>query len=363
MSVFTNECAKEFIEKFLANLRGFISQRSLNLNRMPNWIKESNIRIGWINYDTLIAVFEDSTQDDTYDIRGFVGADTVILLNTENYAPSGASLHAPSVGGPRTLSGEYGDKSRVRMNLITEYPAFFDCGFAGYHVPIALFNIFFLYSPFGKDENPIMTSFVPFALYIHKDDINNSLIIQHFIEKNIMEILSYEHSSETGDFYEALAGRVSSFELNKKSGIVVLGKDSGPDLLELIQVKDYLRGKGYNAELIKGLPEIPMMSNEEKVRLWTLSSRFCIMIDRDPAGHIAEYQILKSQRTILAFLRPVGVGSTYMIGDDELTDLNFIKTFEFEQAPLEVIDDVIDWAEKFVSERMKKYENFYPWRK
>ncbi|MDD4580727.1 MAG: hypothetical protein PHF80_08625 [Methanothrix sp.] len=334
----------------------------MSLNRLPGWVRRSKIRIGWINHSTLIAVFEDSIQEDKYDICGFVGADTVVLLNTENYAPNGASLRAPSTGGPITLFGEYRDQRRVRFNLITEYPAFFDCGFAGYHVPIALLNVFFLYSPFGKDENPIMTSFIPFAIYIHRDDINSLQVFQQFIGQNILKSLTDIHNSEIGSFYEALSGRVHSFDLNKKSGVIVLGKDSGSDLQELLQVRDYLRGKGYNAELIKELPEIPMMSNEEKVRLWTLSSRFCVMVDRIPAGHLAEYQILKSQRSILALLRPVGVGSTYMIGDDELIDLNFIKTFNFEQTPLDMLEDVIDWAEKFVSDRTRSYENTYPWR-
>lgn len=89
--------------------------------------------------------------------------------------------------------------------------------------------------------------------------------------------------------------RFSSFALNKKSGVIILGKDEGPTLVELVTTKNYISSKGYNTDLIKELPELPMMSNDEKVRMWTISARFCIMVDREASGHIKEYEILKQQ--------------------------------------------------------------------
>jgi hypothetical protein len=141
-----------------------------------------------------------------------------------------------------------------------------------------------------------------------------------------------------------------------------LGKDTGDQLQELIQVRDYLKGKGYDAELIRDLPEIPMMSNEEKVRLWALVSRFVVMVDRVPAGHLAEYQMLKEQRTITAFLRPIGSGSTYMIGDEALVDINYVHLFEFTDTPLGILDLVQAWAEKIAEQRATAYNKAYPWR-
>jgi hypothetical protein len=142
-----------------------------------------------------------------------------------------------------------------------------------------------------------------------------------------------------------------------------LGKDSGPELSELLEVRDFLRGRSYDADLIKDLPEIPMMSNEEKVRLWALVSRFCVMIDRAATGHIAEYSFLREQRSILAMLRPHGSGSTYMIGDDHLVDLNFINVYEFEKTPLKILGNAVDWAEGIAADRSEAYGKAYPWRK
>jgi hypothetical protein len=50
--------------------------------------------------------------------------------------------------------------------------------------------------------------------------------------------------------------------------VIILGKNTNPKLQELIQVRDFLKGKGYEAALLKDLKEVPMMSNEEKVCSW-----------------------------------------------------------------------------------------------
>jgi hypothetical protein len=72
--------------------------------------------------------------------------------------------------------------------------------------------------------------------------------------------------------------------------------------------------------------------------------------------------ILKEQRSILAFLRPLGSGSTFMIGDAALVDINYIRIFEFESSPIEVLDEAIDWAESLARVRSETYNKAYPWR-
>jgi hypothetical protein len=104
------------------------------------------------------------------------------------------------------------------------------------------------------------------------------------------------------------------------------------------------------------------MSNEDKVRLWTIASRYCVMVDRSASGHIAEFMILKEQRSILALLRRLGSGSTFMIGDAALVDANYIRILEFENSPIEVLNEAIDWAEGVARIRSEAYDKAYPWR-
>lgn len=100
-----------------------------------------------------------------------------------------------------------------------------------------------------------------------------------------------------------------------------------------------------------------------KVKFWALASRSCVTVDREPSGHLVEYSYVKSVRALLALLRPEGRGSTYMIGDDQITDFGYINVFEFKKSPLEVIGTAITWTEELVKKRIEKYKKAYPWRR
>ena len=51
-----------------------------------------------------------------------------------------------------------------------------------------------------------------------------------------------------------------------------------------------------------------------------------------------------------------------MIGHVELVDRNDVCTFNFVRSPIEVLDDVIGWAESICDKRTRAYGEFYPWR-
>jgi hypothetical protein len=266
--------------------------------------------------------------------------------------------------------GQYPDPHGSRMVLSTAQPAFFDCGFAGYHGPRMLWDLFFELSPEAATFGPVEVRFIPFGIYLHEQDLASIPHVWQRLGPHILDHLAAIHDSPAGDYYARLNTRTTaltrsgrSLALAKESGVIVLGSYSPADLLrELTQVRDALRLRGYDAQLIQNLPELAMMSNEEKVRLWTMASRYCVMVDRSASGHIAEFMILKEQRSILALLRPLGSGSTFMIGDAALVDINYIHIFEFKDSPIEVLDEAINWAEGLAKVRSEAYNKAYPWR-
>lgn len=320
----------------------------------------SNVRYGYV-HDTLVAVFEDSATGDNFRYCGIVNADTVILYDVPNFQPSGVTM--PFTHPDKGIALWKGSASSNNVFVqLGENPALFPYGYRGSHNPFGAFNLFLIHTPESEDWSDVSARYIPFVLYAHKSDLSE---FEHFwkqCSRKMVDHLKEIAKSEEGEYYEHLNWRYSNFTLNKKSGVIILGKDSEPELDEMIRVREYMRVEGYNADLIKQLPEIPLMSNDEKVRLWAMSSRFCIMIDRVPSGHIKEYELLKQQRTIFALLRPKGSGSTYMIGDDEV-DINYIKIFEFDSSPLEVLHDVSKWSEEVVKKRIEYLDKTYPWRK
>lgn len=143
----------------------------------------------------------------------------------------------------------------------------------------------------------------------------------------------------------------------KKNSVIVLGKDS--PLLR--RVRDELKTLNYESFLIKEQPDLPDQTPEEKVKLYSLISKFAVMEDSFASGHIAEFEYCKNNRVILALLRQKGEGSTWMIGDAGIVDMNYIKSFEYTEKNLhDVLAEASQWAESFSKRRADAYKDYFP---
>jgi hypothetical protein len=202
----------------------------------------------------------------------------------------------PDKKGLLILQGEVGSQSV--LNLHGEYPAFMNCGYGGHHDPLFICNLMYNYCPPSNIEGgPVVSRFLPLAFYIHKREAADKEQFWNWYRDAVVKFFR-DLDAEYGDYYAGMVTRYSIFGVTKKSTVIVLGKDTDPELQELIQVRDFLRGKGYESFLIKELPEVPTMSNEQKMRAWTLPARFCVMVDREPSGHILEYGILTTKVSV-----------------------------------------------------------------
>jgi hypothetical protein len=199
----THNFARSVGAAFLRNIRREVARRSLNEDRLPRWIKAARVRVGWIN-DSIVIVYEDAPQNDTYEILGPVGADTVVLLNIDDFRPVGASLAAREIRDLIVIIGRYDQAGQSTIVLVGSRPAFYNCGFAGYHGPRVLLNIFIQHAP-DPATGPVAMRYIPFALYVHKTDTADSISLWHRCEERLMTNLAAMHDSETGTYYSTLA--------------------------------------------------------------------------------------------------------------------------------------------------------------
>lgn len=352
-----SEHALSFVENLLKRIRDFVSSEKMIIKRLPKWVNSAKISYARLN-NSSIFLFEDSLiKTDVFVDCGGVKSDLQFFLELPEYMPKAASFKAPSGRGLIVLHGEYAGDKKVTFNITSPHSALFDVGYVPYHSPLAIINIFIQLTLSG---DVLAIRFVPFAIYVHDEDFSDFESFWDKCTPHIQSSLRAIHDSQAGDYYEATKENKSAVLVGKEKSVIVFGKDSDPTMLqELLQVRDYLTAKNYDAYLLRDLPEHPSMSLEEKVKLWSLASRFCVMVDREPSGHLVEYPYLKSVGAILAVLRPKGKGSTYMIGAERSPDIEF---FEFKNSPLEMLDTVITWAEKMMEEKMKLRKKTYPWR-
>jgi hypothetical protein len=360
--------AKHGVDHLLGAIREDVATRNLDPRRLPGWITDARIRIGWVN-SSVIAVFEDAPIGaGTTRLIGPVGADTVVLLGLPNFRATRASIQIkPGSGTGMVIMvgvGGLEPESGTVVNLTGEIGAFLDCGLAGEHMPCGLLNLFFQLSP-DPDKPPVAASYVPFALYLHETDLTNLGGLWAQISDQLMDALGKVHS-ELGDYYfgrsrpEVFAVAADALLQTWKSAVLVLGSYEQNRKQELLEVGKALKAD-YDAVLMDQLPQNPSLTLDQNVRFWAQAVRFCVVVDVDPAGHIREYADLVNQQSITALIRPAGTGSTHMIGAESLVDFNFVKLFEVQESPTEVVAEVSKWAESVVKTRRQAYDKYYPW--
>ena len=215
MPEISERLALQVIDRFLEHLRQEVEDRSLKLSRLPGWVKAARIRFGWVN-DSLVAVFEGNRQGDAHKYMGRVGADTVVLLDMDNFTPTGVGMPAKKDGGALTIEGAYQKEGTVQFNLAGERLAFSNCGLDGYHGPLTLLNLFFNFCPGGVDAAPVITRFVPLALYIHQSVATSHSRVWDLSGEQVIETLARIHDSDVGDFYEGLDAPATTFEITNR---------------------------------------------------------------------------------------------------------------------------------------------------
>jgi hypothetical protein len=193
---------------------------------------------------------------------------------------------------------------------------------------------------------------------LYVEDIEVAERPYFFAEANNLDSISYDGkvSIDNKSTFNSLLAKI--VEKSDKT-VIVLGSYQGANEAELIRVKKKLQQMGYDAHLFKDLSTFPDKNLSGSVATAMRLAGFCVMVDRDPSGHIDEYRLAEKQRTILARLVPERGGSTWMIGGSELVDINYIKSFEFDIEPQERLEDAIEWANCIASERRETYGQHY----
>ncbi len=117
---------------------------------------------------------------------------------------------------------------------------------------------------------------------------------------------------------------------------------------ELDDLEAHLDDLGYNANAATDLPG----EGEDATATYMMLSNFSILVDRDPSTRLTEVETAKAHNDVLARLVPADVErqETHLLGGHDV-DAEHIESFEFEDSPIEVIDDAIEWAAGIVESR------------
>lgn len=150
--------------------------------------------------------------------------------------------------------------------------------------------------------------------------------------------------------------------LGDSDSVLVLGKDTGAALGRLAKIASRLQELGYHTYIIKEQPDRTGESVIQKVLRFALSSKFTIIENTDPSGHLYEVpHVTKAAECVTVVLQEEGKGATWMFEDAYAKHRHWHKlTYERSQL-MQAVDAAAQWSEQFVREFGEHQTTVLPW--
>lgn len=152
--------------------------------------------------------------------------------------------------------------------------------------------------------------------------------------------------------------------LDDSDSVLVLGKDTGEYLKRLEAIAARLQDAGFHVYIIKQEPDRLGESVLQKVLRYALASRFVIIENTEPSGHLYEIpHVAKMAECVVAVMQERGMGSTWMFEDGYFRH-NHWRKFEYDEATLgSATEDAAKWAMEFVQKFGAHQLATLPWFK
>jgi hypothetical protein len=150
--------------------------------------------------------------------------------------------------------------------------------------------------------------------------------------------------------------------LEDSDSVLVLGKDTGAALKTLKRIASKLQAMGYHTYIIKEQPDRLGESIVQKVLRYALSSKFVIIENSQPSGHLYEVpHVAKLAECVTAVLQERGKGATWMFEDAYAKHPHWQKIVYAPTRLEKAVEDAARWAEKFRGHFAKYQMSHLPW--
>lgn len=198
------------------------------------------------------------------------------------------------------------------------------------------------------------------------EEIDNEDEVHIFIRWSFEETININPDSLITKIhlaYDLVFERANNM-LENSDSVLILGKDTEEGLGVLKRIQTYLDDLGYYTYLIKEEPDKIGESVMQKVLRYGLSSKFVVVENSEPSGHLYELpHITKFAELTTIVLQKKGIGATWMF-EDLYPRLKNIHKFEYEDADLEQqINLGIEWANDYFRSFSDYQKRILPWFK
>ncbi len=150
--------------------------------------------------------------------------------------------------------------------------------------------------------------------------------------------------------------------LENSDSVLILGKDTGPAFDKLKAIAEALERLGYSTYIIKEQPDRLGESVVQKVLRYALSSKFVLIENTEPSGHLYEVpHVTKLAECITVVLQEEGKGATWMF-EDAYAKFSHWHKLSYSDVNLEYeVAQAAAWAENFHSNFAQYQKQTLPW--
>ncbi|MGA2701913.1 MAG: hypothetical protein ABSH35_12565 [Isosphaeraceae bacterium] len=150
--------------------------------------------------------------------------------------------------------------------------------------------------------------------------------------------------------------------LENSDSVLVLGKDTGSALDTLKRIAAKLQDLGYYTYIIKEQPEKADESVVQKVMRYALSSKFVVIENTEPSGHLYEIpHVAKAAECVTVVLQEAGKGATWMFEDAYAKHKHWHKITYTPDQLEGAVEKAAAWSEEFVRTFTAYQEANLPW--
>jgi len=152
--------------------------------------------------------------------------------------------------------------------------------------------------------------------------------------------------------------------LENSDSVLILGKDTGDALAKLKRIAAVLEELGYYTYLVKEQPDKLGESIIQKVLRFALSSRFIIIENSEPSGHLYEVpHVTKMAESVTITLQEEGKGATWIFADAYGKHKHWREFVYGDETFEQTIKEAVNWAEEFIQQFGQFQKAVLPWMK
>jgi hypothetical protein len=150
--------------------------------------------------------------------------------------------------------------------------------------------------------------------------------------------------------------------LENSDSVLVLGKDTAPDMERLERIAKKLESLGYYPYIIKHQPDVPGQSVVQKVMRYALCSKFVVVENTAASGHLYEFpHVAKAAECITVVLQADGHGATWMFEDGYAKHRHWHKVTYRDDEIESAVETGARWAENSLVEFASYQRANLPW--